>query len=293
MVFETFTALVGFLALAYAGAAKYLQTKLTDKSEMEAVQAESRRLNEDFEKAKKANDKKRMDRIMQQQMEFLPKMNSVMMKQFRPMIFILVIFAGAMWVVGMLDPFTKDDIVLNLADDGAGCDRVAGDGVFSACYKLGDANYGKWTVSAKAYESGNEVADNQTYFLYNPHDENDTYTEMGKGEGLELATDKRVYYPDETVTVTAIPANMTKGASFIVPIAAPRALRADKVQATLSNGTYFRVDLPLAIPIIDVKSIYQPYWWFIFVSLIANLGATFVMNQFQKKKKGSGGERKA
>jgi hypothetical protein len=295
MVFETFAALVGVLALAYAAVTKFIQNKLVDKSEMESMQAESKRLNEEFKKAQKANDKKKMDRIMQDQMDFLPRMNSVMFKQFRPMLALLVVFAAFMWVVGAVDPSAKDDFKMNLTDDGTGCDKAADDGVFSGCIRLDGANFGKWTVKARALERGADIADNETYFTYGPGSDNDTYVETGKGEGMELFTDKAAYYGNETAVITAIPANMTKGASFIIPIAPPRELSIDHVEATVSNGTYFRVDLPLMIPVFNVKSIYQPYWWFIFVSLIANLGSGFVMGQIKnmnKKKDGDKGGKK-
>ncbi|MCI0503163.1 EMC3/TMCO1 family protein [Candidatus Micrarchaeota archaeon] len=294
MVFESFAALVGVLALAYAAVTKFIQNKLIDKSEMEAMQAESKRLNEEFKKAQKANDRKRMDRIMQEQMDFLPRMNTVMFKQFRPMFALIIVFAAFMWVVGTLDPSTKDDIRMSLTDDGAGCDAAAMDGIFTGCLKLSDANYGKWTVAAKALEGGTEVADNETYFIYGQAQDTDTYVEAGKGEWMGLSTDKREYHANETVVITAIPANMTKGASFIIPIAPPRMLSVDRVEATISNGTYFRVDLPLEIPIFNVKTIYQPYWWFILVSLIANLGIGFVTGQMKKmgKKEQGGVEKK-
>jgi hypothetical protein len=294
MVIEIFTALVGFLALLYAGVTKFVQGKLIDKSEMEAMQAESKRLNEDFQKAQKANDRKRMDRIMQEQMEFLPKMNGVMFKQFRPMFVILIVFAGFMWVVNEIDPYTKDDIRLNLTDDGLGCDRFAGDGAFTGCLALEDSNYGKWTIKAKAIENGADVADNETFFVYLPTSDTDTYKENGKGEGMELSTDRQEYASGDTVVITAVPANMTRGSNFIIQLAAPRELHVDRVEATVSNGTYFRADLPLTIPFTGIKSIYQPYWWFIFISLIANLGLGFVMGQAKKKGKGAkdGGEKR-
>ncbi|MFH0885162.1 MAG: EMC3/TMCO1 family protein [Candidatus Micrarchaeota archaeon] len=297
MVIETFTALVGFLALIYAGITKFVQGKLVDKSEMEAMQAESKRLNEEFQKAQKADDKKKMDRIMKEQMEFLPRMNTVMFKQFRPMFVILIIFAGFIWVVNEFDPFIKDDIRLNLTDDGQGCDRFPGDGTFTGCFRLDGTSFGKWTVKAKAIENGADVADNETFFIYNPTSDADRYTEQGKGEDMELSTDKQEYVSGETVVITAVPANMTKGSSFIIQLAAPRELDVDRVEATVSNGTYFRADLPLAIPLLEIKSIYQPYWWFIFISLIANLGLGFVMGQVKKKGKNGnndkdGGEKK-
>jgi hypothetical protein len=289
MVFEIFTALVGLLALAYAGIARFIQNKLIDKSEMESIQKESKELSADYEKAKKAKDKKRMEEILQQQMEFLPRMNKAMMGQFKPMMVILVIFAVFTGVVGQLDPTMKDDIRLVLLDDGKGCDKIAGDGVFSACYTLdtSDTGFGKWTVHARMYESGAELGKNESYFLYKPDPDNiDRYVELGTGEGLEIGTDKESYQPGETVSMHAIPANMTRGSSILfLPIGPPRQTKIDRIEAMLSNGTYFRVDLPVTIPFWNTNRIYQPYTWFIMISLIANLALSVAIGQYDKMKK--------
>ncbi|MEW6748629.1 MAG: EMC3/TMCO1 family protein [Candidatus Micrarchaeota archaeon] len=279
-----FAALVGFLALAYAGAVKFLQGKLIDRKEVDAVQAESKRLNEEFKKAQKANDKKRMDKIMQEQIDHFPKLNGVMMKQFKPMIVILVVFMGFMWVINHIDPFVQDDMLVNLTDDGSGCDAVAGDGVYSACITPQE-NEGKWTAHVRAYEGSLEVASNETYFLYGVESWKDTYVENGKGQPMEVFTDKAVYPAGDAVTLTAVPPKMKSGMSLIIPITAPSEAKIDKVEATISNGTYFRADLPIAIPVLDIQSFYQPYWWFIFISLIANLSISFVMGKMKKSEK--------
>jgi hypothetical protein len=271
MAFETFIALVAFLALAYAGASRYLQNKLVDKSEMEAIQAESKRLSADMKKAQEQKDEARVQELMKAQMDFLPKMNKVMMGQFKPMIFILGVFFGLMWVIGQVDPTVKDDIMLNMSDDGLGCDAAAGDGVYSACYTLANANYGKWTFTAHSIRGGGEAGTNYTWFAYNA-DVADNFTEAPKGEPISLHTDKKSYSPNEMVKLYATPS-----------------AKPDQVRAVLSNGTAFYVDLPLAIPLLNVQRIQQPYWWFIFISFIASLVITGVMGQLGKKKKDAEG----
>ena len=79
MLFEPFTALVAVLAVIYAAVASFIQKRMVDRSEMEAFQAESKELSAEYDKAKKAGDKRRMEEIMQRQMEFLPKMNKIML----------------------------------------------------------------------------------------------------------------------------------------------------------------------------------------------------------------------
>lgn len=268
MVFEIFTALVAFLALAYAGATRYLQAKLVNKKALADMQSESKRLSKEFDDAKKSGNQKRIDEAMKNQMDFLPKMNGVMMGQMKMMFVILVLFAGFMWLVGHLDPSIQDDITLQMSDNGSGCDQTAGDGVYSACYKLEGTNYGKWTARVKAFRDGAEAGSNETYFTYGPGGE-DTFTEMGKGQPMNVAADKTTYGTGDTAVITA---------SFMAA-----GTRADTMQAVLSNGTYFRVELPLAIPLLNVKTIYQPYWWFILISMVVSLGSSVVMSVIQKK----------
>jgi hypothetical protein len=254
MVFETFTALVAVLALAYAGITKFVQSRLIDRKEMEAIQKESKRLSDEFEKAKKADDKKAMDRLTKEQMEFLPKMNKAMMGQFKPMIIILLVFFGFTWALDQLDPSLKDDISFNLTDDGAGCDKLAGDGIFSGCYTLDSEDYGKWMFKAKAFKGQGESGHNSTLFQYNS-EQSDGYAESPQGEPIELSTDKPYYSKGDEAALFA-------------------KTSADRVEAHLDAGTAFAVELPLTIPIINVKTIHQHYWWFIFISVIANLSMT-------------------
>lgn len=255
-----FTALVAFLAVVYAGITKFIQNKLVDRREMENLQKESKRLSEEFDKAKKANNKKRMDEIMKSQLEFLPKMNKAMMAQFKPMIFILAIFFAFTWGVGQLDPTTKDDIYINMSDDGTGCDEAAGDLTYSACFT--PDNPGKWTFTAKGFRGGAEVGHNSTYFIYDS-ETGDDYAEGPGGEPVSPWTDKSGYSEGETVKLYA-----KSGAEL--------------VQARLDRGTSFAVELPLTIPLINVKTIHQSYWWFIFISLISNLTLTFILGRMKK-----------
>lgn len=268
MVFEVFTALVAFLALTYAGASRYLQNRLVDKSEMEAIQAESRRLSNEMKKAQDRKDDARVKELMDEQMTFLPKMNTVMMGQFKPMIIILGMFFGLMWVVGQVDPSVKDDIYLNMSDDGHGCDMAAGDGIYTACYNLsGNPNYGKWTFTAQSLRGGSVVGTNTTWFAYGAH-VSDNYSDLPKGDPMNVSTDKASYSAGETIRLYARPGGQTPP---------------EQVKAVLNNGTSFYVDLPLMIPLLNVQRIEQPYWWFVLISFIGSLVISAILGQMKKK----------
>ena len=272
MAFENYVLLVAVAGIVYAVITRVVQDKLGDKKAMEDVQKESARLNKELGEAKKAGDKGRTDRLVQEQLELLPKMNKAMFSQMKPMFAILLIFFMFNWASAQINPADKDDIRISVKDDGTGCDIKAGDGIFTACYKLENQNYGKWTIDAKAYQAGREMARNETYFLYNPGANEDTYTEMGSGVADMIATtDKKEYYPGDTVVISAVPANMTKGSGFIIQLSAPEETKVDKVEFVLSNGTFFAAELPLEIPLLNIRKIYQPNWWFIFVAFLSGI----------------------
>ena len=48
------------------------------------------------------------------------------------------------------------------------------------------------------------------------------------------------------------------------------------------------MDLPLTIPIVNIKRIYQPSAWFIIISIITNLLLSFAISQYYKKTDGTG-----
>lgn len=268
MFFESFAALVAFLAVVYAGLASFIQKKLVDRSEMEAIQAESKALQQEYDKAKKAGDKAKMEDVMRRQMEFLPRMNKVMMSQFKPMIVILVMFVAFTGAVGYIDPAVKDDVKLAMADDGTGCDSAAGDGVFSACYQLNGTAYGKWTVAVHVFGDGNaKLGTSSAYFIYGNASGLDGDVEGPSGELVNVTLDRAQQAEGDTVRITA------------------SAAKAKAMEAVLDGGTGFRVDLPLTIPLINVRTIWQPYWWFIFISIIANLCISTATSQMKKVKR--------
>jgi len=267
MDFSYYVILVAVSAIIYAGITRFLQNKLVDRSKMEDLQKESKRLNEEYKKASESKNQARMDAVMKEQMELFPKMNKIMLSQFKPMIIIICIFFAVTWAVNQVNPTVEDDLIFKLYDDGSGCDKLAEDGIFTACVNMENENYGKWTATAKAMEGDKELGMNATYFLYNTKSHQDIYTEAGTGTSLRIYTEMETYYPGETVEIFVIPPQGTH-----------------EVDLSVSNGTYFYVDLPFTIPILDVQRIFQPHWWFIFVSLISGITISFILGKLRKKK---------
>ncbi|MFA5050004.1 MAG: EMC3/TMCO1 family protein [Candidatus Micrarchaeia archaeon] len=250
---EYFFLIVALLAISYSLLIRKLQYKFGNQKEMEELQKETKMVNEEYKQASKEKNQARMDSLMKKQQEIFPKMGKLMMGQFKVMGMILIIFLGLMWVVNYMDPFTKDDIKIILLDDGANCDSIANDNIYSACYLLNSKTTGSWAVTINAYENGNMFSQNSTYFIYNGKHNPPLYLEV-KGEPMEISLDKLNYLEGEEVKITAKPSK-----------------KADLIEATLNNGTWFYVDLPFSIPVLEIKRIHQPYWWFITITILIGL----------------------
>jgi len=265
MDLQLFVWLVAFAAMIYAGITRYLQRKLVNKKEMDDIQKESKQLGKEYKEATQRKDKAEMEKIMKLQMELLPRMNKVMLGQFKPMVVILLLFLAFTFAINSIDPTKQDDVTIDMNDRGEGCDGTAGDGMYSACYEISGNNYGKWTYTAKAYNGMSEAGMNHTYFFYGKED-SDRYVELGKDAPVALSTDKELYQPGDTVKLYA----------SVPPETATR------VTATLDHGTWFYVDLPFTLPLFNVQRIYQPYWWFILISLVLGLTISFILGRIKK-----------
>lgn len=246
---------------------RVLQFKFIDRKAMKVFQGESKQLSEQHKKALERNDKTGAEAIMKKQMELFPKMNKIMMGQLKLMVVIIGIFFVFTTIVGYIDPTIQDDITLELKDDGLECDEQAEDNIFSTCFDLQGKDRGVWTARAKVYNSNNIIAENSTAFIHSEGDIEGIYLEPGTGEALTLSTDRPIYNIGEKVSIFASVQN------------------ANRVEITMDSGTRFFVDLPFTIPILNVQRIHQPYWWFIFVSIIVGLLISIGFNIYQKIRK--------
>ncbi|MFA6530436.1 MAG: EMC3/TMCO1 family protein [Candidatus Micrarchaeia archaeon] len=263
MDFTIYAVFVTIMAVIYAFMTREIQYRFGNRKESEEFQKKSKELNDQMKEASKRKDQKKVEELMKKQTELLPEMNKIMMGQFKMMIPVLILFFALTWVVNNFDQTTKDDVIVTLIDNGIGCDKLAKDYIFSACYLPESKNYGAWAVEVKAFgETNNSVGENSTYFIYGIGDE-EPYFKGQKGEPVSVSLSKTKYTAGEEIAIYA------------------KSDKAVSMTAYLDNGTRFYVDLPFAIPILNVKRINEAYWWFIFVSILAGLAISFIMGKIR------------
>jgi hypothetical protein len=266
MDFLYFTIAVTIIALVYSFIVRELQYRIGNQKQMEVFQKKSNALAKEMDEASKAKNDKKVDELMKQQGDLMKEMSGLMLGQFKVTGVILVVFFAVTWLVGFIDPTVKDDIHVMLLDNGKECDRIAGDGTFSACLAPTGKEYGAWVVHAEAWAGDSKIGDNSTYFLYNSDDER---------HFLKPPT-------GQPVSVSVSPHRVDEGGQAAIYASSPNA---QSMKATIDAGTHFYVDLPFTIPILNVSRINEAYWWFIFVAIISGIVISMVMGQLKKGEK--------
>ena len=264
---DNFFILVTLVAIVYAILVRKIQFTFGNQEEMKKFQEESKVLQEELKKATKENNQARVDRLMEQQKAMFPKMGGMMMGQFKTMGIILILLFGLSTTLNFLDDSHLDDVIVQLNDAGMDCDLILGDSIYSGCYTPETENYGTWTIKVNAYDqNNNSFSQDMISFGYKERT-GPGYVDKN-GDPIELELDKEIYSPGDLITVTAKPSKVPS-----------------RMDAAFNMGTWFYVDLPFTIPILEIQRIHTPYWWFIFVAIIGGLIITPIYKKLFIKEK--------
>ena len=260
MIFD-FVFIVTLAAIAYSLISRLAQEKFVDKKSLEEMQLKNKKLDQEYNEAKKRNDKTKMDEITQKRVELLPEMSKSMVGQFKVLGAVLLVFFAFSWGINNFDPNTKDDITISLKDDGAGCDSAV-DGLFSACYKADAARSGDWSAHVQAFSGNQKVSERILYFSI------DGGQPMSKPSGdLNASIDREAYRAGDVVKITA------------------KSDKADSFKAVLDNGTSFYVNLPFSIPVFNISRINGSSTWFIAVAIVSGLAISLILSIAKRKLK--------
>ncbi len=244
----SFVFIIFLIAIFYLIAVKVIQNKFVDKEKLRRFRERSNELTKRMNEANKRKDKEEMDRILKEQTAMFPEMSKIMFEQLKMSFIVIAVFLIATNILGYLDPYKSDDMSVSLVE-GTGCDGEI-DGVFEYCFT--PENNGTWVVEAIAYNEGKEVGRSYSLFYYGNYSD-PGYAEPAKGSN---------------------PPNITfskKGYTFGEEVRIYIESKGDRIDLNLDKGTHFMYELPFEIPIINVKRIYQPTWFFILITLVLNI----------------------
>ncbi|MFH2105743.1 MAG: EMC3/TMCO1 family protein [Candidatus Micrarchaeota archaeon] len=269
MDFQIYFLVVTFAAILYSVIAKEIQFRLTNHKLAKDLQERSKKVSEELKEASKRNDQKKLDEAMKRQMALIGEMNKMMFQNLKAIVPVIAVFLCFTYVLGMFDPTVTDDFKLHPLDDGVGCDKTAGDNIYSICHIV-NGNAGEWLLIAKVYDGKNLWGqDNivgeksQTFFLGEKGIA--THSPPLKGANISLYGLKEVYSNGEQLSVFM---EVQKGVPEII----------------INNGTWFYADLPFTIPLLNVKRISEVYWWFIFVAFVFGLISAPILKKVRAMK---------
>ncbi len=235
------------LSIIYVILIRIIQSKLMDSNMMKSIQEKSKQINELYKEAAKNNNKRKMDEISKMNEELMPMMNKLLMSQMKMMVVIIGIFIAFTWVTGYADPTLKDDFSINLTKTNNS------DNIYSGSFVLKNATQNFWYATIVAYNNRTEIAMNQTVFFVGQKTDELLWIQT-KASQMPVHTDKETYSSNSRVMIYAtVPTD------------------AHDVVATFNSGTRFYVDLPVTIPLINLRRIYDSQSWFIFSAIIIGL----------------------
>ncbi|MCX8197145.1 MAG: EMC3/TMCO1 family protein [Candidatus Micrarchaeota archaeon] len=259
------------LAVGYVLFNNFVQRTVGGKNRLFALQKEMQETQKKMIEASKSRREKEYSELSSKYLEQTLELTKLQLKM-TVIILVPFIFLVA-FVFPNTEPTGNDDISFVLSDDGRpeSCDREANDSIYSGCVFLpSNATKGAWTVSAvlKSAE-GETIAKSQEgifveggswedIWLQNFSQTNLIDSLLGKKSyHLNISTDKRWYSAGDKITVAAS--------------AYPKPPPAARYEAVLDSGTFFYIQLPAPLPLLNIRRIIGSTGVFIFFAFLLGL----------------------
>jgi hypothetical protein len=280
--FQDYLAFLAVLAVIYVAVFNYAQGKIGGARNMRALQAEMRDVQKGMTDAAKSKDEKALnaaiDRNWKMTMELL-------VLQMKLMVVILGIFIPLSLFFPLVEPGTNDDIRMIMADDGlvSHCDSIANDSTYSACLSIpANATIGAWTVDAHLLSPQNEsLSRNATALFCKGGVPEDVWLQASTQSGLfDVMTGKKQYSLNITGTKACEP-----GGAVLLQSHASALPQGARIEAVANSGTFFYLDLPITIPLINIRRIIGSYGIFIFLVFVASMAYGLAKSAYLELKK--------
>ncbi len=269
------------LSLAYVALSMFLQANIGGKDKLKGLQAEMKELHKKMNEAAKRNDEKELNEIISKNWQITSQIMSVQMRMFAV---IIVIFVGLMFVFPLIEPGAVDDIHLPLFDDGLSehCDLVSSDGIYSTCYEFGnDGIKGAWAAEVHIYNEQNEsLAKSGMPFYYENGLPKDLWLQnLSQGGLIDILFGKTAY----KINASSSSQNVSAGQTVTIQASTkPPLEQGTRLEAVLNAGTFFFVDLPFAIPLLNISRIIGSYGFFILCAFALSMSFSILRAVYSK-----------
>ncbi|MEM4554994.1 MAG: hypothetical protein QXT25_04050 [Candidatus Anstonellaceae archaeon] len=259
------------LSLAYVAFNNFAQQNVGGKGRLFSLQKEMQETQKKMIEASKARKEKEYQELssiyLSQTMELFKIQMKLAIAILIPFLFLVT------FVFPALEPTGGDDIYILLSDDGSAknCDQAANDGIFSGCISLPEtAKRGAWVIDVILKSSQNEsLARFQHPIFYEGGSMKDIWLHNISQTGLldaligktayfiNISTDQKEYSAGQQVKVYA----------SVVPAPPQNA----HLEAVFNSGTFFYIDLPAPLPLLNIRRIIGSTGVFIFFAFVLGL----------------------
>jgi len=261
---------IALLATVYVALTTTIQSNIGGKNRLKTLQEEMKNVQLQLMEASKSKDPKESDVIMKKYWDLT---GELMKAQFQMLGVLLVILFVFMAIFPHFEPGMEDDMRGVLFDDGlaAHCDSLAGDGVYSGCFAIpASANTGAWVADVYLYSARNEsLARNGTALYVEKGVPEDIWIQPVSQSGfLDGLLGKTAYH----INATTDRQNVTRGQTVALHAAvSPSPPKEARLEAALDMGTFYYVDLPFTIPLINIRRIIGSYGVFLFAAFVISI----------------------
>jgi hypothetical protein len=261
---------VALLAMVYVALTTTIQTNIGGKNRLKTLQEEMKAVQLRLMEAGKSKDPAQSDLVMKKYWDLTGELMKI---QFKMLFVLLIILFVFMAVFPYFEPGGEDDLRAQLFDDGLAmhCDAIASDGVFSNCFALpAGAKTGAWVAGAHLYSASNEsLAKNGTALYVEGGAPEDTWVQAASQSGfLDGLLGKTAYH----INATAGRQNATRGQTVaLFATVSPALPDGARLEGSLDSGTFYYVDLPFTIPLINIRRIIGSYGVFLFAAFLISI----------------------
>ena len=273
------------VASLYVAVTAFVQNNVGGKGRLQALQKEIQQLQKAMTEAAKNKKEKEMDAAIAQNWKLTGELMSIQTQLFAVLIVLLFSLALAF---PHIEPGAADDVRLQLFDDGLAshCDAAAMDGIYSNCYTIPTgAAKGAWVVDAYLYSASNEtLSRNATAIYVEGGNASDIWLQASAQTGLiDGFLGKVPHY----LGVSTDRGNYSEGDTAAIRATGSPALPEGRLEANVDSGTFFHVDVPFTLPLINIRRIIGSYGVFLFFAFLIGMAYSIgksVYSGISKKK---------
>jgi len=273
---NSFTIFLMACAVVYVVLFNFLQKKFGKADRMMEIQKELNAINKGVGEASRRRDNAAVEELMKKQSPLLSELMSI---QMRMLPLSLGLFIPVIMLLSAIEPYVLDDSRIALFDDGllAHCDAAANDLIYSNCISLNSSSQqGAWVFSAEGFLGESLVAQNATAF----------YVEKGKPEDVFLQSKQHgildIVLGAKAVSISPYTDKQAYSLGETVQLHAKTSEQVDRASASINNGTFYFVDLPVPIPILNIQRLVGATGAFILFSFVFSILFSFAKGILKK-----------